>query len=209
MGGTTAFPPANTPCPRDVTHSLWKQELCVVPLVLKHFPVLQMAKLERDFPQNLEWFFFCLVAFTKTFPAAFLPHSSLFAAVICPRARCLLCCCQFIASPRCLPALPGVEDTTPTCTRGCEGKQESSSQRFSITCLTWWPLSSSGVRNGFSRGSALVDNYLEVAVECRKGGRRGSCVSEAAEVAVVTVLGDTALKSRPSNLLAPLLKPPK
>lgn len=107
------------------------------------------------------------------------------------------------------PALPGVEDTTPTCTRGCEGKQESSSQRFSITCLTWWPLSSSGVRNGFSRGSALVDNYLEVAVECRKGGRRGSCVSEAAEVAVVTVLGDTALKSRPNNLLAPLLKPPK
>lgn len=41
---------------------------------------------------------------------------------------------------------------------------------------------------------------------CREGGRRGSCVAGAAEVAVVTVLGDTALKSRPSNLLTPLLK---
>lgn len=31
-------------------------------------------------------------------------------------------------------------------------------------------------------GSALVDNYLQVAAECREGGRRSSCVSEAAEV---------------------------
>lgn len=63
------------------------------------------------------------------------------------------------------------------------------------------------MRNGFSWGCALVDNYLEV--ECREGGGRGSCVSEAAEVAlvtVVTVLGDTALKSHPNNLLTPLLK---
>lgn len=68
---------------------------------------------------------------------------------------------------------PGVEDTTPTSTGG---KQESSSQRFSITCLTCWPSSSSGVRNGFSWGCALVDNYLEVAAECR-GGRQERLLS--------------------------------
>lgn len=29
---------------------LWKQKLCVVPLLLKHFPVLELAELECDFP---------------------------------------------------------------------------------------------------------------------------------------------------------------
>lgn len=59
VGSTMDFPSADTPCARD---GLCGSRSCVWLLVLKHFPLLELAKLECDFLQNLIFLFFLIFA---------------------------------------------------------------------------------------------------------------------------------------------------